>query len=64
MIRLGNEGLKEKDKLGLTPLHWCCKRNEELMCELFLCFDADTEKEDLFGRTPLDLAIHYECFNI
>ena len=54
--------LKEaKDDLGLTGLHWAFKRGfVKLLSLLILKHDMSVEARDLFGRTPINLAVRHK----
>lgn len=44
------------DHIGMTGLHWACKKGHERVAEILMDYHTDIEKLDLLRRTPIDLA--------
>eukprot|EP00347_Sterkiella_histriomuscorum_P012837 403367037 len=52
----GRDVLWQRDSIGMTPMHWACKRADDIIIKLLLNYDAPLNAEDMFGRTPINIA--------
>lgn len=48
------------DHIGMTGLHWACKKGYERIADILMDSHADLYATDLLRRTPLDLALKLE----
>lgn len=52
------------DYIGMTPLHWATKKNNEKICGILLDACADVNAQDQIGRIPLYFAVENQNCNL
>lgn len=62
MLHENKMHLYQIDHVGKTPAHWAAIRQNGIMILLFIRFNAEIERCDLAGKTPLSYALANDDF--
>lgn len=64
LLKLDPRLVKDYDDIGMTGLHWACRKGFDRIADCLIDQGADVVAEDIMQRTPESLALKYGHKNV